>query len=74
MHFEVILSLPHQIFLVTSFFFATRDEMAANKTSFLKREVCKVFIALPRFIQNQLGEVIIKSEDPDLCCSKKCVI
>ena len=46
--------------------------MAVRKTSFSKREACNVFTVL--FNQNQLGEDIIKSEEPDLCCTKKCVI
>ena len=45
--------------------------MAVRKTSFSKREACNVFT---RFNQNQLGWDIIKSEEPDLCCTKKCVI
>ena len=38
------------------------------------RSVKLVMCLLPRFNQNQLGEDIIKSEEPDLCCTKKCVI
>ena len=30
-----------------------------------------VMCSLPRFDHNQLGEDIIKSEEPDLCCTKK---
>ena len=44
--------------------------MTVRKASFSKRVMC----LLPGFNQNQLGEDIIKSEDPDLCCTKKCVI
>ena len=38
------------------------------------RSVKLVMCLLPRFNHNQLGEDIIKSEEPDLCCTKKCVI
>ena len=41
--------------------------MAVRKTSFSKREMCRIN-------QNQLGEDVIKSEELDLCCTKKCVI
>ena len=46
--------------------------MAVRKTIFLQREACNVL--LPRFDHNQLGEDMIKSEEPDLCRTKKCVI
>ena len=38
------------------------------------RSVKLVMCLLPRFNHNQLGEDIIKSEEPDFCCTKRCDI
>ena len=50
----------------------TRDKWRLRKQGFRSVKLAKCL--LQGFNQDQLGEDIIKYEEPNLCCTKKCVI